>query len=154
MSIAPEVGSIRRRINRPVVDLPQPDSPTSASVSPSPTSKSMPSTARTAPLRRPRIPLLTGKYLTSFATRSSGFTPAPAHRLRAARASMRSHAHRLAPRAADPPAGSGRWRTGSADESDSQARDPLDWAQDLRSRAAFPARDRAVESIRADRRYT
>ncbi len=31
---SPEVGSIRRRIDRPVVDLPQPDSPTSPSVSP------------------------------------------------------------------------------------------------------------------------
>src|SRR6266540_548611 len=79
-SIAPEVGSIRHSINRPVVDLPQPDSPTSASVSPSPTSKSMPSTARTAPLRPPKMPLLTGKYLTRFATRSNGFTPAPALR--------------------------------------------------------------------------
>ena len=34
---------------RPVVDLPQPDSPTSASVSPGATSKLRPSTARTVP---------------------------------------------------------------------------------------------------------
>ena len=32
--ISPEVGSIRRSTQRPVVDLPQPDSPTSPSVSP------------------------------------------------------------------------------------------------------------------------
>src|SRR5205814_6318301 len=107
-----------------------------------------------APLRPPQMPLLTGKYLTSFATRSSGFTQAPAHRRRAARASMRSRGHRLAPGAADPPAGSGRSRRDSADESGSRGRAPADWARDLLSRAAFPARDRAVESIRGDRRYT
>jgi hypothetical protein len=32
--ISPDVGSIRCRMQRPVVDLPQPDSPTSPSVSP------------------------------------------------------------------------------------------------------------------------
>jgi hypothetical protein len=43
----PPVGSIRRRMRRPVVDLPQPDSPTSASVSPRAMSKLTSSTART-----------------------------------------------------------------------------------------------------------
>ena len=43
---------------RPVVDLPQPDSPTSPRVSPFLTLKEMPSTARTAPtLRCKTMPL-------------------------------------------------------------------------------------------------
>ena len=42
---SPEVGSISRRIERPVVDLPQPDSPTSPSVSPGMMSKLTSSTA-------------------------------------------------------------------------------------------------------------
>ncbi len=47
----PDVGSSRRSTSRPVVDLPQPDSPTSASVSPASTSKLTPSTACTIPAR-------------------------------------------------------------------------------------------------------
>ena len=44
-----------------VVVLPQPDSPTSPSVSPSRMSKLMPSTARTVPTRRRRTaPLISG----------------------------------------------------------------------------------------------
>src|SRR5688500_17103185 len=43
----PEVGSSSRSRRRPAVDLPQPDSPTSASVSPACSSKLMPSTAWT-----------------------------------------------------------------------------------------------------------
>ena len=43
----PPVGSISRRIVRPSVDLPQPDSPTSPSVSPRRTARSTPSTAWT-----------------------------------------------------------------------------------------------------------
>jgi hypothetical protein len=42
---SPEVGSINLRIDRPVVDLPQPDSPTSPSVSPGMMSKLTSSTA-------------------------------------------------------------------------------------------------------------
>jgi hypothetical protein len=48
---SPEVGSIRRRMQRPVVLLPQPDSPTTPSVSPGARSKLTPSTACTG---RPR----------------------------------------------------------------------------------------------------
>jgi hypothetical protein len=44
---SPALGSISRRMQRPVVDLPQPDSPTSPSVSPLPMSKLTPSTACT-----------------------------------------------------------------------------------------------------------
>ena len=48
-TMSPEVGSSSLVITRPVVDLPQPDSPTSPSVSPALTEKETPSTARTAP---------------------------------------------------------------------------------------------------------
>src|SRR5438105_1192189 len=44
--MSPRVGSIKRRMQRPVVDLPQPDSPTSPNVSPLKISKVTPSTAR------------------------------------------------------------------------------------------------------------
>ena len=47
----PAVGSMRRSMQRPVVDLPQPDSPTSASVSPGATSKLTPLTACTTTWR-------------------------------------------------------------------------------------------------------
>ena len=45
--IAPPVGVSSRVISRPVVDLPQPDSPTSPSEPPSTTSNDTPSTACT-----------------------------------------------------------------------------------------------------------
>jgi hypothetical protein len=45
------VGSISRRIDLPVVDLPQPLSPTSASVSPGATENETPSTATFDALR-------------------------------------------------------------------------------------------------------
>src|SRR5690349_477656 len=45
--ICPAVGSIKRNRQRPTVDLPQPDSPTSPSVSPAKMSNETPSTART-----------------------------------------------------------------------------------------------------------
>ena len=61
---APAVGSIRRSTRRPVVDLPQPDSPTSASVSPRAISKLTSSTARTRPTALRRIrPRLTPEML-------------------------------------------------------------------------------------------
>src|SRR3954452_10647939 len=47
--IEPPVGSSSRSSRRPVVDLPQPDSPTRPSVSPRLMSNDTPSTARTAP---------------------------------------------------------------------------------------------------------
>ena len=54
---------MRRRIMRPVVDLPQPDSPTRPSVSPGITSNETPSTARTTPAGLPNTPFLIGKVL-------------------------------------------------------------------------------------------
>ena len=60
-SISPAVGSISRSSVRPSVDLPQPDSPTSPTVSPRKTSRSTPSTACTWPTVRCSIPLRTGK---------------------------------------------------------------------------------------------
>ena len=62
------MGSIRRSTRRPTVDLPQPDSPTMASVSPASSWKSTPSTARTWPDTRPKAPRRTGKCLARPAT--------------------------------------------------------------------------------------
>jgi hypothetical protein len=53
---SPEVGSIRRRMQRPVVLLPQPDSPTRPSVSPAIRSKLTPLTAWTLSTSRPSQP--------------------------------------------------------------------------------------------------
>src|ERR671922_1155917 len=61
---------------RPVVDLPQPDSPTSPSVSPRRIENETPSTARTAPtLRWKMMPCVSGKCITSL--RTSSRTSAP-----------------------------------------------------------------------------
>ncbi|MNR03196.1 hypothetical protein D3C85_1190780 [compost metagenome] len=57
MQTEPLDGSTRRRMERPVLDFPQPDSPTSASVSPRIRSKDRFSTACTRPLSRPIAPL-------------------------------------------------------------------------------------------------
>src|SRR5215213_365792 len=69
--ICPAVGSSSRVTSRPVVVLPQPDSPTSDSVSPWRTEKSTPSTAWTAATGRLNTPPRTGKCLTSPVTDSS-----------------------------------------------------------------------------------
>ncbi len=53
-STRPDVGAISRTSMRPVVDFPQPDSPTSDNVSPLPTSKLTPSTARSHLVGRPK----------------------------------------------------------------------------------------------------
>ncbi len=68
----PAVGSIRRSSSRAIVDLPQPDSPTIAKVSPARTSKDTPSTALTVPLPRPSRPVCTGKCLTRPSARRHG----------------------------------------------------------------------------------
>src|SRR4051794_19218400 len=67
----PAVGSIRRRMARPTVDLPQPDSPTRPSVSPSPIAKLTPSTANTRS-GLTRNPRLIGKCFFSASTTSTG----------------------------------------------------------------------------------
>src|SRR6185369_2227700 len=67
--------SIRRRISRPTVVLPQPDSPTSPSVSPRRTSNETWSTARTQAPVRWRTPIFTGKCLTRSTTSTSGVPP-------------------------------------------------------------------------------
>src|SRR5262245_23610771 len=69
---SPDVGSMRRRMQRPVVDLPHPDSPTRPRVSPAMMSKLTPSTAWTRATSREKSPPLMGKCLTRFLTRSSG----------------------------------------------------------------------------------
>src|ERR1022692_2809558 len=71
--IWPLVGSSSRVSSLPVVVFPQPDSPTSPSVSPELTEKLTPSTAWTAPtLCRKMMPRVTGKCLVSPVTSSSG----------------------------------------------------------------------------------
>src|SRR2546423_14326399 len=59
---SPAVGSIKRRMQRPVVDLPQPDSPTSPKVSPRRILKLTSSTALTVSLPAPNNPPPAGKY--------------------------------------------------------------------------------------------
>src|SRR5213594_4076042 len=58
---SPSVGSMSRSRSRPNVVLPQPDSPTSATVSPRRITRSTPSTARTVAISRWRSPPFTGK---------------------------------------------------------------------------------------------
>src|SRR3954451_9129716 len=61
----PDVGRSNDMINFASVDLPQPDSPTTPSVSPLCRVKLTPSTARTAPIcRRKTMPCVSGKCLT------------------------------------------------------------------------------------------
>src|SRR5262245_32879975 len=74
--MVPDVGSISLTIMRAAVDLPQPDSPTSPSVSPGKTENEMPSTANTAPCRRPSSPPRTAKCLTRSMTSRMGSTSA------------------------------------------------------------------------------
>src|SRR5258707_11440849 len=69
---SPEVGSMSRRMQRPVVDLPQPDSPTSPRVSPASSSKLTPLTACTRSTSREKTPPLMTKFFTRFFTRNSG----------------------------------------------------------------------------------
>ena len=69
---SPAVGSISRRMQRPVVDLPEPDSPTRPSVSPGAMSKLTPSTACTTLASRASRPPPTAKFLARSLTRSSG----------------------------------------------------------------------------------
>src|SRR5215470_14195808 len=73
----PSVGSIKRRIARPTVDLPQPDSPTRPSVSPRAISKLTPSTAKTRPVIRRHSPLLSTKYFLRSRISSSVSAPLP-----------------------------------------------------------------------------
>src|SRR5262245_8098014 len=65
---SPDVGSISRRIERPVVDLPQPDSPTRPSVSPAMMSNDTSSTAWTRATSRENSPPRIGKYFLRFLT--------------------------------------------------------------------------------------
>ena len=68
----PPVGSSSRMTQRAIVDLPQPDSPTTPSVSPSLTAKETPSTALTAPTCFWKmIPRVTGKCFFRFSTMRS-----------------------------------------------------------------------------------
>ena len=86
--ISPSVGSSSRTSVRPSVDLPQPDSPTSPSVSPSRTAKLTSSTACTRATSRCRTPFRIGKYFLTWRTSRSGpcvLTPPPPRRRRSSR---------------------------------------------------------------------
>src|SRR5262245_16264649 len=75
-SSVPSEGSSSLTTTRPVVDFPQPDSPTSPSVSPDATWKETPSTAFTAPiLRWNRMPRVIGKCFLRLVTLSSASPP-------------------------------------------------------------------------------
>src|SRR6187200_1910782 len=68
-TILPSVGSYRRRMVRPTVDLPQPDSPTRPSVSPRWMLSETSSTALMSPTwRSSRMPLLIGNHTRRFST--------------------------------------------------------------------------------------
>ena len=71
-SIAPEDGSTSRRIERPAVDLPHPDSPTRLSVRPLLTVNDTSSTACTLATLRRKKPPLTGNRVVRPRTFSSG----------------------------------------------------------------------------------
>ena len=73
---SPEVGSINRSMQRPVVLLPLPDSPTRAKVSPSPTEKLTSSTARTIDFSRNNPPPRS-KCLTRLRTSTNAISQAP-----------------------------------------------------------------------------
>ena len=77
-TIVPDVGSSSFMIVRPSVVLPQPDSPTTPSVSPARMPSVTPSTARTCPMVRRKKPALIGKCLTrlSMCRRSRPFDAA------------------------------------------------------------------------------
>ena len=114
-SIVPEVASINLRIVLPVVDLPQPLSPTRPSVSPSAIWKLTLSTACTWPRTRQKTrPSLTGKCLVRFFTSSRAFTRSSDPCKSGRTPSRRPNAPRPCARAADTRGGSARWRTGSA----------------------------------------
>src|SRR6185437_2852500 len=68
----PPVGSISRKMVRPTVDLPQPDSPTRPSVSPALIEKLTPSTANTVPAARCSSPLRIGKCFLRSLTSMTG----------------------------------------------------------------------------------
>src|SRR6266540_3161430 len=70
--MVPRVGSMSRTRQRPRVVLPQPDSPTRPTVSPSSTSRLTPSTALTCSRAPPSSPVRTGKYFFRSLISSSG----------------------------------------------------------------------------------
>src|SRR5438309_6251884 len=70
---SPAVGCTSRKIDRPRVDLPHPDSPTRPSVSPCLMSRSTPSTARIWPTTRLITPERTGNQVRRPRTSTSGW---------------------------------------------------------------------------------
>ena len=106
-------GSISRRIALPAVDLPQPLSPTSPSVSPWPTLNEMPSTARTQPRTREKHALAHREVLLE-ARRPRAAQPSRRPRQQMRSSSRRRGGPRPSPRAAGRRCGTARSRSCSA----------------------------------------
>src|SRR5579859_3486184 len=92
----PEVGSMRRRMRRPSVLLPEPDSPTRPKVSPGAMASETPSTARTSPwARAPKAFAPSGKTLVRSRTSTSGTLLVFLRRLGVGRGRRRRRRHFL-----------------------------------------------------------
>src|ERR1700730_13370219 len=90
--IDPLVGSSKRRMQRPIVVFPEPDSPTSPSVSPRLIRNVTPSTAFTSATWREKTPAVIGKYFVTSCTSTSdcGSRPIASIALRSAAIGARS----------------------------------------------------------------
>ncbi len=144
---------MRRSTRRPVVDLPQPDSPTSASVSPAASAKLTSSTACTTAPSRAEPAAAHGKVLdqASTAKQLAHAARTRLHLERRVPAARDSGPRPLRPAAAACGAALVGRRTGSAARSGSPGARRADRAPAPRSRAAVPARDAAWESSPAAR---
>ena len=144
--ISPELGSISRRMQRPVVDLPHPDSPTSPSVSPAAMSKLTPSTACTRSTSRENTPPLTAKCLRRSREQGSGLAPASPHSTHdlVPGVDLPQRRHRAQCRR--------RRRSGSAGEAAARRRLRAGWARRRRSPpvalCGAPRSTRGIERIR------
>ena len=145
-STSPEVGSISRRMQRPVVDLPQPDSPTRPSVSPAVEVEA--DAVDRMHARRPCAtsrPPLTGKCFDQIADAQQRF--ASSAMLLGTDAGDLVAAARSRAAAASPPC-SRRWRSGSAARSGSPAAGRAGSAPCRRSpRAAASVAARSMRGI-------
>ena len=110
--MSPPVGRIKRRMARPTVDLPDPDSPTRPRHSPSCRVKLTPSTARTNPRAPPSQPAGGWKSCSRFSTSSSILMPS---RLRTPPAPARRRVGTSPPARPAWPCSTRRSRPGRAD---------------------------------------
>src|SRR5262249_36390685 len=148
--MSPAIGSINRKIRRPTVDLPQPVSPTSASVLPACTLKSMPSTALTVAIGRPNGERRATKSRVRPSTSSRALTPQSLP-------TVLLHTVTNAPPPRPPLAEDGlrkpRLRKGSEVQNGSLAESRSCREATLRSSREFPPGDRAGEERLEARSY-